>query len=107
MEADLKDFGTYTVLLDTVPPKISLPSLERIAKNDVLRIRIADNASGIKSWHGSIDGKWALFALDGKSGWLSCELDSDRVATHRSHELRLTVKDGCGNESTLSSVFSW
>ena len=107
MQAELKDFGTYKVLSDTILPKISLPNLERIAKNDVLRIRIADNASGIKSWRGSIDGKWALFALDGKSGWLSCVLDSDRVTCKRSHELRLTVKDGCGNERSMSSVFSW
>lgn len=107
MEAELKDFGNYKVLSDTILPKISQPNLERIAKNDVLRIRIADNASGIKSWRGSIDGKWALFALDGKSGWLSCVLDSNRVVTKRSHELRLTVKDGCGNESSILSAFSW
>jgi hypothetical protein len=107
MEAELKEFGTYKVLSDTILPKISVPILERIAKNDVIRIRIADNASGIKTWRGSIDGKWALFALDGKSGWLSCVLDSNRVALHRSHELLLSVEDGCGNEKSLSSTFSW
>lgn len=107
MEANLKDFGTYKVLSDTILPKISVPNLERIAKNDVIRIRIADNASGIKSWRGSIDGKWALFALDGKSGWLSCVLDSNRVVTNREHELRLSVKDACGNENQFSSTFSW
>ncbi len=107
MEADLKDFGTYKVLADTSVPKISEPILEKIAKNDVIRIRIADNASGIKTWRGSIDGKWALFALDGKSGWLSCVLDSNRVVSNREHELRLSVKDACGNENNLSSSFSW
>jgi len=107
MEADLKDFGTYKVLSDTILPKISVPNLERIAKNDVIRIRIADNASGIKSWRGSIDGKWALFALDGKSGWLSCVLDSNRVVPNREHELRLSVKDVCGNENQIASTFSW
>lgn len=107
MEADLKDFGTYKVLSDTIMPKISGPNLERIAKNDVIRIRIADNATGIKSWRGSIDGKWALFALDGKSGWLSCVLDSNRVARNREHELRLSVKDACGNENHFTSSFSW
>jgi len=106
MEADLKDFGTYKVLSDTILPKISAPTIERIAKNDVIRIRIADNASGIKSWRGSIDGKWALFALDGKSGWLSCILDSNRVVPNREHELRLTVKDACGNENHLTVPFS-
>ncbi|MCX6307999.1 MAG: M23 family metallopeptidase, partial [Bacteroidia bacterium] len=107
MQADLKEFGTYKVLSDTILPKISDPNLERIAKNDVIRIRIADNASGIKSWRGSIDGKWALFALDGKSGWLSCVLDSNRVASNREHELRLTVEDACGNENQRTINFSW
>jgi len=107
MMAELKDFGTYKVLSDTILPKITAPNLESIGKNSVIRIRIADNASGIKSWRGSIDGKWALFALDGKSGWLSCILDSVRVNSGRIHELRLTVKDGCGNENRIASTFSW
>ena len=107
MEADLKVFGTYKVLSDTILPKISVPTIERIAKNDVIRIRIADNASGIHSWRGSIDGKWALFALDGKTGWLSCVLDSSRVVSNRKHELSLSVRDACGNERILSSTFSW
>ncbi len=107
MVADLKDFGTYKVLSDTILPKITAPNLESMGKNSVIRIRIADNASGIKSWRGSIDGKWALFALDGKSGWLSCILDSARVKAGSKHELRLSVKDGCGNENSISSAFSW
>jgi hypothetical protein len=107
MVAELKDFGTYKVLSDTVLPKISRPNLERMAKNDVLRIRIADNASGIKTWRGTIDGKWALFALDGKSGWLSCVLDSMRVKPDQSHELKLSVTDGCGNRSSIHTVFAW
>lgn len=107
MEADLKDFGSYKVLSDTILPKISAATIERIAKNDVIRIRIADNATGIKSWRGSIDGKWALFALDGKSGWLRCILDSNRVETNRVHELQLSVKDACGNESRYATTFSW
>jgi len=107
MEADLKDFGSYKVLSDTVPPKISAANLERIAKNDVIRIRIADNATGIKSWRGSIDGKWALFALDGKTGWLRCILDSNRLETNRAHELKLSVKDACGNENRYTTTFSW
>jgi len=107
MEADLKDFGTYKVLSDTVVPKITAPNLESMGKNSVIRIRIADNASGIKSWRGSIDGKWALFALDGKSGRLSYVLDSDRVNAGREHELCLSVVDGCGNENHISYTFSW
>lgn len=107
MEADLKDFGTYKVLSDTVVPKISVPNIESMGKNNVIRIRIADNASGIKTWRGNIDGKWALFALDGKSGWLTCTLDSARISSGRQHELRLSVVDGCGNENRIASAFSW
>ncbi|HET9572079.1 MAG TPA: M23 family metallopeptidase [Bacteroidales bacterium] len=107
LEADLKEFGKYKVLSDTIMPKISAPNIESVGKNNVIRIRIADNASGIKDWRGSIDGKWALFSLDGKSGWLSCVLDSNRVVPGQNHELRLFVKDGCGNENHLSSTFSW
>ena len=107
MKADLKEFGTYKVLSDTILPKITAVNLESIAKNGVIRIRITDNASGIKSWRGSIDGKWALFALDGKSGWLNATLDSSRVDSGREHELQLSVKDGCGNENRFSSTFFW
>jgi hypothetical protein len=107
MESDLKEFGAYKVLSDTVIPKITVTNLENIAKNSLIRIRIVDNASGVECWRGTIDGKWALFALDGKSGWLSCALDSTRVNPRREHTLRLSVRDACGNENRWESTFYW
>jgi murein DD-endopeptidase MepM/ murein hydrolase activator NlpD len=107
MDADIREFGRYKILSDTVMPKITAPNLENIVKNNVIRIRIVDDASGVTSWRGTIDGKWMLFALDGKSGWLSCTLEPDKLVSGREHRLMLIVKDACGNENKQEMPFFW
>lgn len=107
MKADIKEFGSYFVLSDTIPPKISLLELENVSKNNVIRIRISDAASGIQSWKGYIDGIWVLFELDGKTGTLTCHLDRSSIKTKRNHLLKFQVTDACGNTQELSRDFFW
>jgi hypothetical protein len=107
MVADLKQFGTYKVLSDSIKPKIMLRNSENIAKNNLIRVSVTDNASGIQSWRGTLDGKWMLFELDGKSGILTYRMDSSRVESGREHQLRLSVRDACRNESILETHFFW
>ena len=107
MHADLKEFGSYRVLSDTVKPKITPSDVENIAKNNLIRIRISDAASGIQSWRGKIDEKWVLFEHDGKTGWLTCRLLHTPLTKGGMHQLELLVTDACGNENRLIKNFSW
>ena len=89
-------FGTFYVILDTVPPSITpvnYTTREEIRKLKTLKIRIRDNLSGIQSFRGEIDGKYALFEYDSKNNLLEYTFDPARVKPGEGHALRLKVTD--------------
>ena len=105
IQANIREFGTYTVKADTIPPKIIGINLENAVKNRLFRIRITDDASGISTWRGTIDGKWVLFEFDGKTSQIKYRFDDRRLTKGKEHLLVLHVKDACGNESSLERSF--
>jgi murein DD-endopeptidase MepM/ murein hydrolase activator NlpD len=105
MVSKIREFGTYKILADSIPPQIGTPNLDYLVKNGLIRIRIADNATGISYWRGTIDDQWALFSFDAKSGMLRYSFDSSRLTKGQEHKLKLAVRDGCGNESLLKQTF--
>lgn len=107
IKAKIRDLGNYTVLIDTVPPKIVGLNLENAVKNRLFRIRISDEVSGVKTWRGTIDGAWVLFEFDCKTSQLRYNFDDSRLSKGAVHKLVLTVKDACGNESCLERHFNY
>lgn len=96
LDARPSTFGTYAVTVDTVPPKIIPIVKERWKSTGVIKFKITDELSGIQSWRGEIDGKFALFELDGKTSTLSFKIDPERFPG-KDHKVTLTVTDACGN----------
>ncbi len=108
--ADIPGLGDYTVTADTVPPVISANGLSQDADMSLLKeikIRITDNLSGIKSYSGLIDGKWALFEYDLKNNLIFYRFDPERITQGTKHTLHLTVTDNRDNTSTLVRDFFW
>ncbi|MDP4276929.1 MAG: M23 family metallopeptidase [Bacteroidota bacterium] len=103
----IREFGNYTIMVDTIPPKITPLYLENAVKNRLFRIRVTDNASGIKSWKGTIDGKWVLFVINPKTAQLSYAFDNSRLERNKQHTLHLSVTDGCGNTSVFEHQFRY
>ena len=108
MVSDTKYFGDYTVLVDTINPTI-----EPLTKNNVLldgekiNLTIIDDLSGIKSYNGYIDNKWALFEYDKKNDLLSYSYDKEIIEKNKEHEVELFVIDNTGNISTYYTSFYW
>jgi len=93
IKAEVKYFGKYAVKTDTIAPVI------RKSKRKLGYI-ISDNLSGIASYRGEIDGKFALFELDGKNALLSFTPDGKRFPrTGKIHEVVIYVTDAAGNRS--------
>lgn len=106
IRASIKDFGTYTVLTDATPPKITPVNSENAVKNRLFRIRIADDASGVASWKGTIDGKWVLFTFNANNGELRYAFDTTRLkGNNGNHVLELKVTDACGNTAVYTHSF--
>lgn len=99
--------GKFTVLTDTQAPTIKLWKGSSYKKTGRLRYKIADNLSGVTSFHGEIDGKWVLFEYDAKRGLLWHRLSESVLAKGKEHRLKLRVKDACGNETMRSVTFDW
>lgn len=90
-----RDFGSYALLQDTVPPSIKA----LVLNNTSASFRISDNLSGIDSYEATINGQWLLMIFDGKSGTLKSERLNKGMPLKG--ELILTVTDRSGNQKQL------
>jgi hypothetical protein len=99
-----KVFGTFTVMLDTVPPQITPLKLPKAGTPLYdIRFKITDNLSGIKSYRGTINDKWVLMEHDPKQALLYHVFEKDLPAGK--HVFRLEVKDQRGNISEYTMDF--
>ena len=103
----VKDMGNFTLARDSVAPKIS-PSNFRpnqwLSKLKYIKVNISDDFSGIKSYRGTINGKWVLFEYEPKRKLLTYDF-SDKVFEQAKHELELEVEDNVGNKSIYKTIF--
>jgi hypothetical protein len=107
-EAEVRSFGNYAVMTDTIPPRINPLSIKdnnALTESDRIRFTISDNLAGIKSYEGTINGEWVLFEYDAKNRLLSYEIDKNRLETGKRHTLVLTVKDNVNNTATYEATF--
>ncbi|MDR1115142.1 MAG: M23 family metallopeptidase [Tannerella sp.] len=106
IDAEISELGTYAVACDTVPPVITPVEPDKWREKKQVGFRITDALSGISTYRGEIDGKYALFEFDGKNAMLSYHFDSKRLQPGY-HQLKLAVTDGCGNKSEYRHAFTW
>ncbi|MBI9052549.1 MAG: M23 family metallopeptidase [Bacteroidales bacterium] len=106
--AETKQFGNYTVLIDTIKPIVNpILKQEKLLNSNKINFSISDDLSGIKSYNGYIDNKWALFEYDLKNDLLSYTIDEERIKKNKKHELELFVIDNTGNITTYYTTFFW
>ena len=104
IDAPIRESGCYTVGADTIAPKVVPVAPADWMKWGKFTFRITDDLSGIASYRGTIDGNFALFGFDGKTGTLTYKFDRKRVPGGP-HVLRLAVTDGAGNETVYEHHF--
>lgn len=124
----IREFGTYFVLVDTLAPEIrslDLPGSE-IAEDpeksagfirqendspqvssESLRFIVKDALSGIKSYEGYIDNEWVLFEYDAKNDLVFYRFDPGRLESGKDHELELYIVDNKENIAYYYAVFHW
>lgn len=108
MKVRIRDLGTYTVVVDTVPPVITPVNQAQWGRTGKIIFKAKDKETGINTYRGTIDGKYALFGKPNSiSGNLVCELDPKHVEKGGKHVVEMTVSDGCGNRTTEQFEFVW
>ncbi len=104
--AKSKAFGGFAVMIDTIAPKITPTNIfanKNMSGNSTITIKIADNLSGVKSYRGSINGKWIMMEYEAKKAKLFYTFDN---LPKGKHTFELTLTDGVGNESNVSIPFT-
>ncbi|MBE0647071.1 MAG: M23 family metallopeptidase [Bacteroidales bacterium] len=101
----IREFGEYTISVDTVPPKIKAVNIynnKNVSKQGTIVVTISDEFSGIDSYRGTLNGHWILMDFDAKRNRLEYKFDS-RIKTG-SNKFQLVVTDGVGNRTEYNAT---
>jgi hypothetical protein len=101
IKAEIRELGSFSIQIDTVPPVITPVNEGKWTVNKRVAFKISDNLSGIASYKGTLDGRFALFEYDAKNNALFCVFDAMRMGKGRV-KLNLTVADEAGNQSEFT-----
>lgn len=106
VEASVRQFGRFTLAVDSLPPNVRLVNVPRgrsYAEDRPLNVRVSDELSGLDSYKPRIDGEWVRMAYDKKNNMLTFQ-DFGRL-NGQNHTLELTVIDNQGNQKTIRQTF--
>lgn len=102
-----KNLGKYTLARDTENPSIkpiNFSDGKWLSKYRYLKLKIADDVSGIRNYRATINGKWILMEFDAKKGTLTHDFN-DNTVTDTKNNLKVIVTDNVGNSSTFETTF--
>jgi hypothetical protein len=104
---NVKTLGKYALVLDTIPPKISIAKPIQgkwLSDKKLIQFTISDDLSGIKSYNGYLNGKWILFEYDNKTKKIT-HYFSDGIVAEGSNDLKIIVVDNLGNSTIFETQF--
>ena len=102
-----RNLGTYTLVKDTVAPKISAKNFKDkkwLNNYQYLSVYLSDDLSGIRSYTATLNGNWILMEYEPKKNTLTYNFD-DKAINGNQYKLKIIVTDNVGNSNSLISVF--
>lgn len=106
VKAELKNFDSFYVSIDTISPKIipiNISNGANLAGTSKIQFKISDNLSGVDSFSALLDGRWVLMEYDSKTGSLWHRFDDSIVKGK--HDFQLIVSDKKNNTAMFHAVF--
>jgi len=100
LTAEPRIMGRFTVLADTIKPKVSLVNFgqpKSVSGLKVLKIRIDDEETGVDSYTATLNGEWLLMEFDAKNDLLIYKVD-ERFKKGENN-FRIEVADQVGNQT--------
>lgn len=105
VSASVRNFGSYTVLVDTVAPRITPIDLKPdLSARKSFSVRIADNLSGLDTWTATLDGQWIMMEYEPKDRTLRHTFDPHSEGRGR-REFKLVATDERKNETVYTYTF--
>lgn len=104
--AQVRAFGAYSIMLDSVPPVIQNVDLRAAMTGRAsFSLKVGDNLSGVETWRGTLNGEWVLMEYEPKTKMLTHTFDTHTSAVGKK-EFRLEVGDERGNKATYALTFT-
>jgi len=106
--AEIREFGDYAIVVDTVPPKIKPLNIKKnanLANSGRIDIKITDDLSGINTYSGYIDNNWVLFEYEPKKNLITYTFDNMVNKNGELHDFKLIVTDLKNNRSEYITTF--
>jgi hypothetical protein len=101
----IREFGNYSVSVDTIAPKITAVQPEiytKMAGQKNIRLIISDELSGIAGYRATLNGKWILMEYDAKNDRLTYTVDEYLI--HGRNTLMVEVTDGKNNRAIFGAT---
>ena len=93
--------------MDTIAPSIEPVNFQNkkwLSNYRYLKLKIADDLSGISNYRATINGKFILLEYDYKTGLLVYDFN-DNISRDTANNLKVIVTDNVGNNTTFEAVF--
>lgn len=103
MTAKTRSFGDYSVMLDSVAPRLTPKNFKdqtSTAGLSRLEFTLSDNLAGVKTVTGTLNGKWVLLEQDPKNSLLYYTKDERFIVGQNT--LRISATDAVGNVRELN-----
>lgn len=108
IKARIRELGTYTVAIDTVAPVVTAVNPNGWAKAGKIVYNVKEEDTGIKSYRGTINGRYAIFGRhNSMSGRIECAIDPKLVKRGSRNVVEFVAVDGCGNETVVRNSFNY
>lgn len=103
VNGEIRELGAYTVRQDTEKPVITPLQPANWNSRNGIRFKLSDNLSGVETYRGEIDGKFALFEMD-KHSVVRYYPKKNNLPAGK-HQLKLVVTDACGNTAVYQGTY--
>lgn len=108
LETKVRDFGNYSVKIDSVPPVVSpinISENKTISSQTNIQFKISDDLSGIKTYKIYIDKQFKLANYEPSRGILTLPINEYNKISKGKHNLRIIVTDERNNSTILNYPF--
>jgi hypothetical protein len=107
MHTRIGSFGSYALLLDTLPPTVRIERFPTdLRRRSGFSLLIGEESGGGLRFRGTVDGQWVLMEYDAKSGRLYHRFaDSPLRPTGKRRRFTLRVADDRGNVRSFERSF--
>lgn len=104
----VRDFGNYTLLIDTVPPSIKPLNIhdgKTLKRQKSMQFRIMDELAGIAEYRGTLNNQWILMEYDPKNELLTYIID-DHLKKGK-NRLKVRITDERGNRQLYEATINY